>query len=120
MARMADDVNVQVREAIAERPDLPPALMERMASRPDDEDVRCGIAQHPNLPLALMDQLAADEWWEVRLAIAQRPDLPLALAERMSSDSDEEVAARAADRLAALAAAHDPVQAAETHPAPGM
>ncbi len=94
-----------VLELLAEHPQLPALLIERLASMSNYE-IRCRIAERPQLPASLMERLALDVDLDVRLAMAQRADLPAAQIERMAFDQDEDVRcviARRGDLPAALA-----------------
>jgi len=60
LERMAGDPATFVRVALAQRPDLSPALQERMAGD-SDWHVRAALAQRPDLSPALQEQLGRSQ-----------------------------------------------------------
>ncbi len=93
----------------------------------DEVDVRVAIAKRPDLPSELLDRLGRDPDARVRLCIARRSDLPLKLIERLCADPVERVRSVAVREAIArnpgvhsaqAGAASDPEP--EALPAPGM
>ena len=95
--KLANDEELNVRKAIAEREDIPSELVEKLAN---DEyfDVRYLIAKRKDLPTELIEKLANDEDWQVRCKIAKRKDLPLELIEKLDNDEDSDVRCAIAER----------------------
>ncbi len=87
---LAADPEEEVRQAVAGRTELPAALVEMLAYDPK-VPVRETTAQRPNLPLALIERLAADPKIWMRHTIARRPGLPLDLMVRLAADPEERV-----------------------------
>jgi len=88
-ARWIDD---DARREDAARPDLPPALYQRLASD-DDSDVRAAVAGNPAVPPQLLDVLAGDDAYRVRAAVAGNPATDPATLHRLVADRDSDVLA---------------------------
>jgi hypothetical protein len=73
LLRQLETMSLSGREAIAAGPDLPLAVVERLA-RDERSDVRRVIARRAGLPPALVDALAGDVDDDVRSALAERPE----------------------------------------------
>ncbi len=97
MERLGRDLVAEVRSAVAGHPALPKALIDPLSV--DSESlVRSTIARRSELPRSVVKRLAADALAFVRLPIARRPDLPAALVERLADDPSEAVRAVVAER----------------------
>jgi hypothetical protein len=122
---MALDSSSFVRKTVAERQDLPEALVAKLAFD-WSVDVRLAIAERPDLPASLIERMVGDVHscepglhWRVRRAIARRADLPPAVIEQLATDDDEWVRKSIGERRALspqAASENEP----EALPAPGM
>lgn len=76
VAGFAEHPSTTFRWALAVRPDLPPAVYERLAADPVP-GVRADLAENPAIGHALMIALSADRDPAVRRALAHNPRVPL-------------------------------------------
>ncbi|MFI8183854.1 hypothetical protein OG539_06360 [Actinacidiphila glaucinigra] len=119
--RLDGDPDLGVRRAAARRPDVPPAVLERLV-RAHGDHVRPPLVEHPNfprhrlrsfvdevdpgvrrvaledpgLPEPALERLAAAEESFLRRGVAQHPGVTLALLERLLCDPAPDVADEAA------------------------
>ncbi|GLW32157.1 hypothetical protein [Actinoplanes regularis] len=84
LAKIADRPEKELRWGLAERPDLPPEVAERLAGD-SASGVRHSLAENPGLPVELMRRLADDQTHEVRRRLAYNPGLPLDVLDRLAA-----------------------------------
>ena len=82
LTRLFETGNASVLWALANRPDLPEALLTRLLDT-GNAYIRCALADRPDLPEALLTPLfeTGNAW--VRYALARRPDLPEAWKQKL-------------------------------------
>ena len=88
--QMAASIDWLVRGKVAQEPDCPIILLEKLAT---DKDyyVRYWVPQHPNCPIKLLEKLTIDEHHYVRSSVAQHPNCPIPSLEKLVTDEDYDV-----------------------------
>jgi hypothetical protein len=105
VARLARDLDPDVRAGVAHRADLDPEMLNELG-RDSDAKVRAQVVIHSHLDLALLADLARDPAPEVRKGVAGYPGLDPVLLEELERDPDEHVSAQARMRPRAMTQSH--------------
>ena len=94
---LSESPDLDMRVAVAERPDLAEEIMLNLAKDPE-ACVREMLAENPALPEAILEILAADPEAAVRVVVAKRHDLSEEILKRLIHDPEAAVRVATADR----------------------
>ncbi len=84
---LSKDPEVIIRAAVANRSQLPIAIMEALARDPESS-VRYRVALRPDLPESILRELIFDRDWIVRLGLIRRASLSASARDLLSKDKD--------------------------------
>jgi hypothetical protein len=76
------------RLSLAQSPNCPARLLEKLANDDKTWSVRCRVSRNPNCPIHLLEKLADYKVGFVRYGIAQNPNCPVHLLEKLADDKD--------------------------------
>jgi hypothetical protein len=97
LAKLSADPNFLVRQAMASNPDLPPDIIERLASDRAWE-TRGLIAGNPSCPAGVLASLASDAYPDVLVEVLSHPNTPIAAFRKILEDWAEDAQAEARAR----------------------
>ena len=90
LEKLAEDVDVDVRYAVAENANTPVSALEKLAED-EDEDVHENVAGNTSTPASLLEKLAEQDDMRMREVVAGNANTPVSLLEKFAEDDNEDV-----------------------------